>query len=142
MKSYTVFEVASGAIVGIRVSSRAIDEIALREGQDLIEGAFDALSYRIDPSTRQAVDYQPPRPDESHFWDGISRRWLVDPLVSQARARETQILQSIKGIDERLIRPMVELTINPSDAEALKIRDMLVQEKAKLRAELQGLTGK
>lgn len=137
MKTYTIFDKKSGAIVGLRQSNKSIDSIPLLDGQGILEGVSDALSQRVEEG--YLVDYQPPRPDDNHYWDTQEKRWFVNPIFAAKRARETEILQMIKGIDERLIRPLVEIQVNPDDAVAIKIRDTLVAEKNTLRSELAAL---
>jgi len=102
-------------------------------------GDVDFLSQKMDVETGKLVDYQPPRPSEKHYWHTARKRWLLDPIIEANRAREVEILQAIKGIDERVIRPMLELQLNPDDADAQKIRTKLMEEKSKLRAELRAV---
>lgn len=99
----------------------------------------DWQSQRVDVATGKLVDWQPPRPDADHFWDPKTRRWLINPIVSERRLRESQLLTEIKSIDERLIRPMLEIQANPEDVDSIQIRDTLRSQKDKLRAELRSL---
>lgn len=102
-------------------------------------GDVDHLSQMMDVATGKLNDYQPPRPSDKHHWHPVKKRWLLDPIVEANRAREVQILQAIKGIDERAIRPMLELQLDADDIEAQQIRDKLIEEKNKLRAELRAV---
>lgn len=112
-------------------------------GKGVIQGVSDWKSQRVDVTADPwvIVDYVPPRPDDDHYWDPGSRRWLLSPIVAESLARRTEIIQRIKELDERLIRPMAELFDNPQDTEAREIYSKLKTEKDTLRAELKALSG-
>ena len=102
----------------------------------------DPPSQRINVLTGAVIDWQPPRPSDGHYWDTQARRWFLDPIVEARNRRTDEIMQTIKGIDERMIRPGFELMDDPDDAVARDIYSKLKAEKVKLRAELKSLSGK
>lgn len=138
-----IFETSTGKILHRYEGPADQLDANLPSGCDHLDAQLvsDPLSQRVEVTSGQAqvVDWQPPRPDEFHFWDTKSRRWLLNPIIAERRQREIDILAAIKGIDERIIRPLVELQIDPNDKEAQQIRDKLSAEKIKLRDELRAL---
>lgn len=136
------FDSATGILNGrtFRCSDPSVSPPHI-DGMATIQGVTDWESQRVDitavPPT--IVDYIPIRPDQWHYWNAQVKRWLLDPIVAASRERDAEIMQRIKQIDESIIRPVVELQLNPDDAAARQIRDKLLEEKAKLRGELQTL---
>lgn len=64
---------------------------------------FDWQAMRVDLTTGQVVDYQPPAPPDTEFetwaWDGAVRRWIATPTIAahwrNVRAeRDRRLLES------------------------------------------------
>lgn len=138
-----IYDLSTGLLTGTSFTSSDEGEFErqITEGHGMVFDVVDCQSQRVDLATGKLVDYQPARPSDDHYWEPRSKRWRLNPIVDQARQRRGEIIQRIKELDERLIRPMAELFENPDDTAAREIYSKLKAEKDTLRAELQGLPG-
>lgn len=115
------------------------------EGCGFIKGEYDGLSQRVDPSTGQVVDYQPPAPDDDHEWihddeDGNRvRRWVLKAEVAERRAIKAAALQRIAELERKQERAMrehvlgIELTEEDIAAGAMtlqQIEDAIAEQRA------------
>lgn len=61
-------------------------ESQIPAGFGAVDGAWDYLSHRVDLTTGQVVDYQPPQPPDDQWqtwaWDADSRRWVATPTTA------------------------------------------------------------
>lgn len=137
--TWHMYDKATGLFTGRTFSAADAEMLDLNVGKDegAMAGVLDWRSQRVQEGA--LVDYQPPRPDLHHHWDPKLRRWVIDQILLQNRQREAEILTLLKGLDERMQRPVAELQANPKDTEAIEIHSKLLAEKAKLRAELRAL---
>jgi hypothetical protein len=104
-----------------------------------IEGEFDHLSQRVDLSGPEArvVDYQPPQPRADHLWDEVTRRWRLDPAVVERQQRRAAALERITALEAAQARPMRELALNLTNAEARKRLEGIEAQIAQLRQQTQ-----
>ncbi len=76
-------------------------------GHGAYVGYLDALSQRMDVSTGQIVDYQPPQPSPRHEWNPVTRRWQKQAALKRSAAL-ARIAELEKGqhrtVRETLIR--------------------------------------
>lgn len=138
-----IYNTETGALLHRYVGPESQLDVNVPPGCSTIEAdlVIDANSQRVDLETQKVVDWQPPRPDENHYWDSGARRWLINPIVAETQRRRADLIQRIKELDERLIRPMAELFENPNDGAAREIYSKLKTEKDTLRTELKALSG-
>jgi hypothetical protein len=64
-----------------------------------IEGKYDHLSQKWDPTTETVVDYQPPKPDDDQWqtwsWDVNIKRWISTPtLLDYKRSARQRMARS------------------------------------------------
>lgn len=114
MSNYSVFRKVDGLFIGITLSESAI-EFNTPEGCEVIQGVFDYLSQRINISTGEVVDYQPPAPDDDDIrtwsWTSATKRWTSTPTLAAIKAtRSAPIIAQLDAIDTKLIRPAGEIT--------------------------------
>lgn len=116
MKTYQFFDV-DGRLHPMRWSGPE-DQLAANtpSGHTAIEGAWDYLSHRVDLTTGQVVDWQPPAPADTdlatHAWDADRRRWVASPtLKAQALAERERLIRSIESREARALRPLREAVL-------------------------------
>jgi len=156
MKTWHFFRNDSGLFDGRSFS--ATDAVALSlnvpEGFGAIEGVTDWQSQRVNVTTAEIVDYQPPSPGATHKWDSSNKRWIVRPEIIERDRREAEIIAGLKELDAKLVRPLGELALPPLDeratdderkareiiiADALAMVDLINKLKGAQRAELSAL---
>lgn len=123
MKTISLYDPKTGFLTGEIKRGPALDHLLqhVPVGLAAVEGAVDHLSYRIDPETSSAVDWQPPQPDADHEWNEQHRRWLKKPEVAAREARRAEALNSTREIErDRAARRMRELLIQMTDDPELK----------------------
>jgi hypothetical protein len=96
------------------------------EGQSAIEGDFDLYSKRVNIETGEVEDYQPPAPDESHYWDQETRRWRLPDEVLSARLIDAATRDEIRRIESGDLRTMREALLSllpPGSEHARRLSD-------------------
>ena len=69
-----------------------------------IEGTFDHMSQKIDVTTRQPVDWQPPAPSEHHEWDVAARRWRLSAAATERQAKRAAAMAEIARLEAGMLR--------------------------------------
>jgi hypothetical protein len=135
MKTWSFFHPETGLFSGrvLRASDRAIAENT-PDGLIAIEGEYDYLCQRVENG--QVVDYQPPQPDADHEWNG--QRWVLKREVEERNLRRYESLHQIRLLEERQLRPLRELSVNPDNSEARQRLTQIEKEIAELRADVTG----
>lgn len=106
-------------------------------GMGLKDGSYDHLAQRVNIETGEVVEYQPPKPNDDHEWDGEAKRWRLKAEVRKHRWRHRQALRRIDELERKQHRPHRELALNPDDSDARARLAALDAEIAELRRELQ-----
>lgn len=94
-------------------------------GHGVKRDVLDWQSQRVDISTGQLVDYQPPAPDDDHEWlhDDANgnrvRRWALKPEAAERRARRAAALARIAELERKQERALREhlLGIVPTEED-------------------------
>lgn len=120
----------------LMTTNRSVVEANTPRGHVAIEGFFDHLSQRIDIERNQIVDYQPPSPSVDHEWDATSKRWALSVAAKEREEVRANASVRIRMLEEAQHRPMRELALDPSNAEARKKLDAIESEIASLRGAL------
>lgn len=105
----------------------------------LCDGHLDHLSKRVDITTGEVVDYQPPQPSDHHEWNDTTKRWVIN-AERQAKldAHQGALAQidSLEKVQNRFLRE-VHLGVNVEKAtarlkaieeEIVKLRKSIMQE--------------
>ena len=78
----SIYRIATGLFTG-RTYSGDDGHLTLGADEAWIDGLHDHLSRRVDLTTGQVVDYQPPAPPdtehETFAWDASIKRWVGTP---------------------------------------------------------------
>lgn len=105
MKHYRYYDEATGLFHSATVKATdPKDALAgIPAGHRIIEGEFDHLSQRVEISTGQIVDYQPPQPSQDHEWNPETKRWQ---LCAAAERRQSALVQiaALEATQPRAIR--------------------------------------
>lgn len=122
MKTWSFFDPATGLFSGRGFSGT---EMALSEntpdGLVPIEGTYDRRSQRIDVATGAVVAHEPTAPEIA-----------ADSHAALKRQRR----QRIVALEQKQLRPLREIAIDPSNAEAKQRLQEIDDEIAAKRAEL------
>ena len=114
---FSVYRLADGVFTGGQVglpaaaseaNRRHVLDSATPEGHATIEGRFDRFSQRIDISTGQVVDYQPPAPDADYEWNG--KRWQPSAAAiarEAARRADLQRIAELEGSQHAVMRALL-----------------------------------
>lgn len=118
-----------GVLTG-QIFSGSEEALALNTpaGCGAVYGVYDYLSKRVDPATGAVYDWVPPQPSDMHEWDGAVKRWVVkaeelDRITAVESAQAT-----VESLEARMIRPLSELTLDPTNVEARAVLEDLVQQ--------------
>lgn len=138
MKHYSFYHKDSGVVHPSRFATTREDAVVSNTPLDhiAIEGALDPFSQRVDVQTGQVMDWQPPQPSPDHEWDASKRRWRTSEQAEQRHQRAAAALLGIRDLEASQLRPMRELAIDPSNAEARKRLEAIEAEIASLRGDL------
>jgi len=104
------------------------------EGYAPIYWVTDPMSQRVDLSTGEIVDYQPPQPDAEHVWDVDARRWIKRPDVIERERLRLEAQSRIDDLERRQARRVREL-LAASDPALKTIDDEIAQLRAVINGE-------
>ena len=97
-------------------------------------GCLDPLSQRIDVTTGEVVDYQPPSPSADHEWNATTKRWQINAAVTAKAEARRSSLASIAALEVSQDRAIRELALGQAGAlDRLKALDI---EIAALRLQI------
>jgi len=110
-------------------------------GMSLLAGHHDPLTHRVDVATGLVVDYQPPPPSPDHELNANPltgrARWVKRAEVSEMERRDRRARADIERLERQQLRPLRELALDPSNAEARQWLEAIEGEIATARAALQ-----
>ena len=66
------------------------------------------------------VSYQPPQPSEDHEWHTDIKRWQLKPEAHARLQRQQDAKARILALEQKKLRPLGELAVNPNSVEARK----------------------
>lgn len=84
-----------------------------------IEGVYDALSQKVDVTTRKIVDYQPPQPTPDHEWHATGKRWVVKASVTAGVDARATARARIALLEQQSIRACREAQLGKPGAQEL-----------------------
>ena len=88
-------------------------------------GCLDPLSQRIDVTTGEVVDYQPPSPSPDHEWNATTKRWQINAAVTAKAEAHRSALASIAALETSGVRAVRELALGQAGAlDRLKALDI------------------
>jgi hypothetical protein len=103
---------------------------------------YDHLSQRVDVTTKQVVDYQPPQPSQDHEWNATAKRWTLNQTAqakldarAQARAQIDTLIQTQHDIvrkavlEQDLVRKGL-LADSPALEQLRSIHDAIIALRA------------
>ena len=97
-------------------------------------GCLDPLSQRIDVTTGEVVDYQPPSPSADHEWNATTKRWQINAAVTAKAEARRSALASIAALEASQDCAIRELALGQAGAlDRLKALDI---EIAALRLQI------
>ncbi len=135
IREFTVFDVDTGAI---RYHlSCAVEHVAANtpHGCDVIEGHFDGRTCRIENGAPVSVADAPP--SDRHMWDDACQEYVLKPEFSAAERRCSRLLSALSALEQRQLRPLRELAVNPDDQAAKDRLAELENDAGELRRQLQ-----
>jgi hypothetical protein len=137
MTTLTVFDLETGDFSRSLSIPKSADPLAqIRAGEGFKLGRFDKRSQRVDLTTGDVVDYQPPSPGAGYEWNVTSKRWVKRADVIAREARQAQAAQRIDELELSQRRPVRELLIDPNNAAA---RTRLVEIEAEIATQRERL---
>lgn len=136
MKNYSFYD-ATGALAR-HIWSGLETQLAgnTPDGFTPIEGHFDYLSQRIDLTTGEVVDYQPPQPSDDHEWNAETKRWLHKPEVIERNQRIANARAQLQALDASETRAVSDVLVDPADTAAIDRLKAIRAQKSTLREQL------
>lgn len=141
MEVWSFYELASGLLSGHRFGGDQRDLAAnTPDGCGARLGAHDHLSQRVDLSTGQVVDWQPPAPPDddftTHRWHADTKRWVGHPTPAAIeRDRRAALVTRMVAVEARQNRAMRELALDPSSLPAKQQLELIDCQLDDLRNE-------
>jgi len=129
-----IYDKSTGAIRMI-VDAR-IEEIGRQcaDGEAVYEGEADQVKDRIDPATKTRVPYVPDSPGDGAVWDEASYSWI--PAARADLRRRQSIIAQIEVLEAKVLRPLLEVRVNPDNAEDARrladIRNQIISLRSQL----------
>src|SRR5579863_1897158 len=129
------FDATTGLFTGVSMHTNLTTPKAVKAfiaentpaGHGAYVGYVDALSQRMDVSTGQIVDYQPPQPSPRHEWNPVTRRWQKQ-LALKRSAALARIAELEKG-QHRTVRETLIRACHAVDA----LKESVAPESAQVR---------
>ena len=90
---HSIYDAETGLFNGTRIDCLSVDTLTQNTppGHAAMAGNFDYMSQRVDLSTGEVVDWQPPAPPDDEWqtwsWHVDSKRWRATPTTA-ATARQ------------------------------------------------------
>jgi hypothetical protein len=146
LKSYYLYSLADGLLNGVRLD--CFEDLLAQNipvDQAAIEGVTDWQSQRIDLTTGELVDYQPPAPLDDDLrtwaWNTETKRWVSSPTLAANKAtRIAPVQREIERLEATQARPVRELLTatlaNQTPSEIIRQR---LQDIANAIASLQAV---
>jgi len=151
MSTYVHFyDAKTGLFTGISIHTNLTAAKAVKAfiaentppGHGAFVGYVDALSQKMDITTRQLVDYRPPQPTPKHEWNSITRRWQRQVALKRSETL-ARIAELEKGqhrtVRETLIRAChavdgIKEAIAPQSQQLRESVDRMYAALARLEA--------
>lgn len=135
---WSFYDQQTGLFTGRQRRSAQLGRVP--DGCGAVEGAYDHLSQRVELSSGQVVDYQPPRPDDDHEWreDVVNGRprWVKRDDVLERERLAAEARREIDRLERSQLRAMRELAIDPTSVEAKQRLQQIDDEIAAKRPAL------
>lgn len=120
MKTVSFADAQSGLFNGMQCTASTEDGIALNtpKGMIAVEGAHDDLSKRLDLTTGEVIDYQPPAPSADHEWNKATLRWQLSAVARAVQLADAAARATIAAAESAQARAMRELLLGDQSARA------------------------
>ena len=142
MLSCSFYHKDTGLLNGQHFCTSDEQNIALNTPPDhiAIDGHHDHLSKRVDITTGEVIDYQPPQPSKHHEWNDDTKRWVINAdrqAKIDAHHVALQKIDTLEATQNRFLRE-VHLGVNVEKATArLKaIEEEIVELRKSIMQEL------
>lgn len=109
MKFVSFYHKETGLLHNTQLTASDDDLVELNTPADYIaiDGHHDPDQYRVDVSTGELVDYQPPQPTINHEWNTDTRRWQLTGAELERKQKRPDALARIAELEahqHRLVR--------------------------------------
>lgn len=140
MKLYSYYHKDTGLFDGQQVMVTDIRGIEGHIPADhmAIEGHHDPLTKKVDLTTGNVVDYQPPQPSDDHEWHEPSKSWVIKQSILDEQARRNAIMVQINALEAKQPRVIRDIFLNSADGSAAMkqlhdIEDQIVELRKGLK---------
>lgn len=106
---YSVYDAGTGLIeysVFLQNSDRL--EGIVQDGQSCVLGAHDGLCYRVNVTTGEVEEYQPPQPSPNHEWEEGTKRWVYvqtdADIAAEVRQKRAELFANGDAVIIRALR--------------------------------------
>lgn len=127
MKTVRFYDETTGIFTGAIVNHSDPEQLKPPPGHKAFEGECHEMhAKRVDVSTGELVDWQPPAPSADHEWDDSTKRWkpnqaMVDRQAHHAHAHGR--IRQLADTERHLIRKLIlTATSGPQSAPIAKAR--------------------
>ena len=103
-----------------------------------ILGSYDRQSQRVDLTSGEVIDYQPPSPSVDHQWNAGTKRWQLKPEVATRKHAVATAKLIIAQLEAAQLRPLRELALDSGDmlarSKVIDIDQQIAAQRAIIRA--------
>lgn len=135
MPNYSFYRKDTGEIIDRLVTCPAsLIELNTPSGCTAIDGHHDHRSKRVNISTGEVEDWQPPKPSADHEWDASTKRWQLNAVAQQRASDDRDARARISHLEagqHRAIRESV-LGVLGGAAKLQAIDDEIKSLRSKL----------
>lgn len=140
MRHFSIYDVTTGLFTGVTHSTTNFNDewlsIITPLGFGAIEGAYNPRTQRVDLKTLEVVSHSTECPGDDYEWAGDERGWELSVDAQRRADVKHEALRKIVELEQKQLRPMRELLVDPSNQAAADIVHQIEEDIKRLRRDL------
>lgn len=140
MRHFSVYDLETGFFTGVVHATPSANEDWINAlsspGFGLMEGTFNHRTQRVLIKTGEVVEYRADCPGPDYEWDERSCTWELCVEAQRRLDVKQEALRKIVELEQKQLRPMRELLVDPSNQAAADIVNQIEEDIKRLRRDL------
>lgn len=121
----SIYSTETGLFTGVIIAVHDdLLEANTPSGHKTLTGRYDRLSRRVDLTTGEVIEYQPPAPSSDHEWNASTQRWQLSAAAAEKESNRALALNRIDHLENSQARALRELAVG-TPAEQVEARARL-----------------